>query len=143
MRRVRAGVADKLDRGVYTPADLEELRRIERDLCAPADCDSDAADDLARLRAASDPLGPHTFTSHRAVSGRFIVAGKQWLRRLVTPVAAVTFARQTEFNGAVVRLIATLERRDRELRARCDELQAEVRTLRARLDRDRPAGKPE
>lgn len=164
MRQVRAGVADKLCRGVYTPADLEELRLIEGDLSENTDCGPAAADDIARLRSSWDPLGPHTFTSHRAVSGRLIVAVKQWLRRLALPLAAVTLARQAEFNGAVARLLpgaadgvralaagnaallrrlTALERRNRELLARCDELQAEVRGLRACPDRDGPAEKPE
>ncbi|MHB8836586.1 MAG: hypothetical protein ACYC9Y_12920 [Candidatus Methylomirabilia bacterium] len=65
MRGVRAGVADKLDRGVCRPADLEELRRL-----------------------------------------------------------------------------GTVERRNRELLARCDELQAEVRGLQTLLGREGSAEKP-
>lgn len=164
MRQVQAGVADKLARGVYTQADLEQLRLVEGDLCERADFDPALAVDIARLRSSWDPLGPHTFTSHRAVSGRLIVAAKQWLRRLARPVAAVALARQAEFNGAVARLLpgaadgvrslaagnealsrrlAALERSNQELLARCDELQAEVRGLQARLDRDGPAERPE
>lgn len=164
MRRVQAGAADKLDRGVYTPAELEEVRRIENGMRERTDAGVVSADDIDRLRSSWDPLGPHTFTSHRGVIGGLVVTAKQWLRRLTLPVAAVTLARQAEFNGAVARLLtgasdavhsleagndalvrrlATLERRNQELHARCDELQAEVRGLRDRLDRDRPAQRPE
>ena len=155
MQRVRAGVADKLARGVYSPADIEAVRRSERELRACGHTDHPTADDIARLHATWDPLGPHTFTSHRAGVGRLFVTAKQWLRRLAMPVAAVTLARQAEFNGAVARLLTgashgvqaleagnellllrldELERRNLELCARCDELQAEVRSLQARLE---------
>jgi hypothetical protein len=164
MRGVQAGVADKLGRGVYTPADLEEVRRIEHEIRESTAVGPTPADDIARLRTSWDPLGPHTFTSHRVGVGRLIVTAKQWLRRLARPVAAVTLARQTEFNSAVARLLTgaihgvqsfdagndallrkldEMERRNLELHARCDELQAEVRGLQARLDHDRPAEKPE
>jgi hypothetical protein len=115
------------------------------------------ADDIARLHATWDPLGPHTFTSHRVGIGKIIVTAKQWLRRLAMPVAAVTLARQAAFNGAVARLLAgavqgvqsledrndallrrldELERLNRELTSRCDTLQADVRGLQARVDRE-------
>jgi hypothetical protein len=157
MQRVRAGVADKLARGVYSAADIEAVRRSEHELRACGHSDHPTADDIARLHATWDPLGPHTFTSHRAGVGRLLVAAKQWLRRLVMPVAAVTLARQAEFNGAVARLLTgvsrgvqsledgndalllrldELERRNLELHARCDTLQAQVRGLQARVDRE-------
>lgn len=163
MRGVRAAVAAKFDRGVYTPAELEELRRIEEDLCGRTERGPGPAEDIALLRSSWDPLGPHTFTSHRAVIGGLVVAAKRWLRRFARPVAAVALARQAEFNGvaarllagaaegvhsleagnaALVRRVATLERGNQELLARCDELQAEVRALQARLDREGSAGKP-
>lgn len=163
MQRVRADVTDKLARGVYPAADLEEVRRVERELCerggGPA-----PAEDIARLHALCDPLGPHAFTSHRGAVGNLIVTAKQWLRRFTMPVAAVTLARQAEFNGAVARLLAgasdgvrsledrndallrrldELERRNLELASRCDELQAEVRGLQARPGPDGHAEKPE
>ena len=97
-------------------------------------------------------------------SATLVVTAKQWLRRLARPVAAVTLARQAEFNGAVARLLTgathgvqsleagneallrrldEVERRNLELHARCDELQAEVRGLQARLEPDGHAEKPE
>ena len=157
MQRVRAGVADKLGRGVYSAADLEEVHRSEHELREGGHAAQATADDIARLHATCDPLGPHAFTSHRAVVGNLVVASKRWLRRLAQPVAAVTLARQAEFNGAVARLLTAashgvqsledcndaqlrrldeLERRNLELHARCDTLQAEVRSLQARVDRD-------
>ena len=164
MRRVQAGVADKLGRGVYTPADLEEVRRIEHEIRERTDVGPAPADDIVRVRTSWDPLGPHTFTSHRAGVGNLIVTAKQWLRRLAMPVAAVTLARQAEFNGAVARLLTgaihgvqaldagndtlwrkldELERRNLELHARCVALQMEVRGLQARLEPDGHAEKPE
>jgi hypothetical protein len=164
MRRVRAGVADKLGRGVFTPADLEEVRRIEREMRERTEVGPTPADDIVRLRTSWDPLGPHTFTSHRVGAGKLIVTAKQWLRRLAMPVAAVTLARQAEFNSAVARLLAgaihgvqaldvgndallrrldEMERRNLELHARCVELQMEVRGLQARLEPEGRAGKPE
>jgi len=157
MQRVRAGVADKLARGVYSGADLEEVCRSEHELCRGGKTSQAAADDIARLHAAWDPLGPHVFTSHRGGVGKLVVVAKQWLRRLALPVASVTFARQTEFNGAVARLLTAasrgvqsleegnaalrcrldeMERRNRELLARCETLQAAVRSLQSRVDRD-------
>jgi uncharacterized membrane protein len=161
MRRVHAGAAAKRSRGDSSPADLEQVRRIEQELREGTDSGPAPADDLARLHASWDPLGPHTFTSHRGGVGGLIVAAKQVLRRLAQPVAAVTLARQAEFNGAVVRLLTgashgvqslaagndelqrrldELERSNRELRARCAELQAELRGLQARRA---PEGRPE
>ena len=61
MERVRAGIADKLARGVYTQADLDEVRRIELEIRERADFGPDPADDIARLHASWDPLGPHSF----------------------------------------------------------------------------------
>jgi len=163
MRRVQAGVADKLGRGIYTPADLEGVRRIERTFRVRTDFGPAPADDLVRLHSSCDPLGPYTFTSHRAGVGRLVVTAKQWLRRLALPVAAVALARQSEFNGAVARLLTgashgvqsleadndglssrldELERHNLELRSRCTELQAEVRGLQERLGLDGPAVKP-
>lgn len=155
MERVRAGVADKLARGVYSPADLDEIRRVELEIRERADFGPDPADDIARLHSSWDPLGPHTFTSHRGGVGRLIVKAKGLLRRLVRPVASVALVRQAEFNGAVARLLTgashgvqtlesshdalllkhdELERRHLELHARCGELLTEVRRLQARLE---------
>jgi len=163
MRRVRAGVADKLSRGAYTLTDLEEVRRIERGLHEHADLGPAPADDIARLHSSWDLLGPHTFTSHRVGVGGLIVRARQFLRRIVKPAAAAALVRQTQFNGAVARLLAgatygvlsleagneallcrldELERRSLELHARCDELQVEVHGLQARLEPDRHAVKP-
>jgi hypothetical protein len=163
MRRVRAGVADKIGSGVYAPAELEAARRFERELCGSADSGPAPADDFVRVNILYDPLGPHTFTSHRVGVGKLVVAAKQWLRRLVRPVASVALARQAEFNGAVARLLSgasagvraldagneallrrlgELERRNQELHARCDELQTEVRELQARPGPDGRAVEP-
>jgi len=165
MRQVRACVAEKIDRGIYSPADLEAVRRLEQEVCERADAGPAPADDQVRLNTLCDPLGPHTFTSHRGGGvGRLVVAAKRWLRRLARPVAAVTLARQTEFNGAVARLLTgasasvraleagneallhrlgELERGNRELHARCAELKREVRELEARLGPDGHAVQPE
>ena len=163
VRQVRAGVADKIGRGVYTQAELEEVGRIERELCERADSGPAPADDFVRVNTLCDPLGPHTFTSHRVGVGNLIVAAKQWLRRLARPVASVTLARQKEFNGAVARLLTAasadvqaleadneallrrlgeLERRNQELRARCDELKLHVLELKARPEPDGRAVEP-
>jgi uncharacterized membrane protein len=154
MRGVRAEVADKFDRGLYTRADLVELRRIEQGPRERTDFGLAPADDIARLGSSWDPLGPYPFASHRGGTGRIIVTAKHWLRRLAQPVAAVILARQAQFNGAVARLLTgafrgvlsleadsaalesrldDLECRNQELHARCDRLQAEVRGLRSRL----------
>jgi len=151
MQRVQAGVADRNGRGLISAADLEAARRVEDELRQGADSGPAPADDLALLRASSDPLGPYAFTSHRAGIGALIVAAKRSLRRFIRPVAAVVLARQAEFNGAAVRLfvgesrrvhslaaaVAALQRRadelergNRELRARCDEMQREISALR-------------
>lgn len=151
VRGVRAGVAEQRARGVYTPTELDELRRIEEELRLRPDDGPSPAEDLARLRASSDPLGPHAFASHRAGVGPLVVAAKERLRRLLKPVAAVLLARQAEFDGAAARLldgavrgvrsleiendalrdrVGELERRDLELRARCDQLAAEIRARR-------------
>ena len=151
VRRVRTGVAGRLNRGEYSRADLEALWRIEHEPHQRADFGPAPSDDIARLHAASDPLGPFVFTSHRGGGiGRLVVAAKQWLRRLVRPVAAVTLAPQAQFNDAVARLLTgavlgvqsleadreavarrlhDLELRNRELSARCEELQATVDAL--------------
>lgn len=163
MQRVQAGVADKLGQGVFSSADLEEVRRIEQEIRGRTNSGPAAADDIARLHSSWDPLGPHTFTSHRVGVGRVIVTAKQWLRRFVMPIAAVTLARQAEFNGAVARILSgashgvqsleagtdallrrldELERRNRELNARCDRLQTEVRGLQARLGPEGHVKKP-
>jgi SAM-dependent methyltransferase len=156
MERVRAGVADKLARGVYTQADLDEVRRIELEIRERGDFGTDPADDVARLHASWDPVGPHTFTSHRGGVGKLIVAAKQSLLRLIRPLTSVALARQAEFNGAVARLLSgaalgvealvlkhdELERRHQELHARCGELLAEVRRLQARLEAVDRAGLP-
>ena len=156
-------VADKLGRGDYTPADLEELRRFEHETAR--------APDAARPRPMTSPgCTPRGTRSGRTRSPRTAPASatsssrpSSWLRRLARPVAAVTLARQAEFNGAVARLLTgasrgvqsleagndallrrldELERRNLELHARCEELQAEVRGLQARLEPDGRAVKP-
>ena len=153
MGLVRERVADKLERGVYTPADLDDVRRLEQDLLERTDFGPAPADDIALLHSSWDPLGAHPFTSHRGAIGTLIVGAKQWLRRLVRPVAAVTLVRQVAFNGAVVRLLTgashgvqsleaghqtllrrfeELERRNLELQARCERLQDELRNLKDR-----------
>ena len=163
MLRVRSAVADKLGRGAYAPAELDAVRQVERELSERSASGPAAADDIARLHSSWDPLGPHAFTSHRGGVGRLIVAAKQGLRRLALPLAAVTLARQAQFNGAVARLLTgashgvrsleagndalrrrldELERRNQELRGRCDELEAQVRGLQARADRDGRGAKP-
>jgi len=156
MERVRAGVADKLASGVYTQADLDEVRRIELEIRERGGFGTDPTDDVARLHASWDPLGPHAFTSHRGRVGKLIVAAKQSLLRFARPFASVVLARQTEFNGAVTRLLSgaalgvealvlkhdELERRHQELHARCAELLAEVRRLQARLEAVDRAGLP-
>jgi len=164
MERVRAGVADKLARGIYTQAELDEVRRVELEIRERTDFGPDPSDDIARLHATWDPLGPHAFTSHRGSVGKLIVAAKQLLRKLVKPVASVVLVRQAEFNGAVARLLSgashgvqTLEsghdalllkhdelaRRHLELHARCGELLTEVRRLQARLESVERAGIPD
>jgi O-antigen chain-terminating methyltransferase len=160
MERVRAGVADKLARGVYTQAELDEVRRVELAISERAEIGPDASDDIARINATWDPLGPHAFTSHRGTVGKLIVVAKQVLQKLLRPFASVMLVRQTEFNGAVTRLLSygltTLEsshealllkhdeltRRHLELHARCGELLTEVRRLQARLESVERAGIP-
>jgi SAM-dependent methyltransferase len=156
MERVRAGVADKLARGVYTQADLDEVRRVELEIRECSNFGTDPTNDVARLHALWDPLGPHSFTSHRGRVGALIVAAKQLLLRFARPFASVVLARQTEFNGAVARLLSgsalgveelmlkhdELERRHQELHARCGHLLTEVRRLRARLESVDRAGLP-
>jgi O-antigen chain-terminating methyltransferase len=156
MERVRAGVADKLARGVYTQEDLDEVRRVELEIRERSNFGTDPTDDVARLHALWDPLGPHSFTSHRGRVGALIVAAKRSLLRFARPLASVVLARQTEFNGAVARLLSgsvlgvealmlkndELERRHQELHARCGELLAEVRRLQARLESVDRAGLP-
>jgi O-antigen chain-terminating methyltransferase len=163
MQRVRAGVADKLARGVYTQADLDEVRRIELEIRERSDFGPDPGDDIARLHASWDPLGPHAFTSHRGGVGKVIVKAKGLLRTLVKPVASVALVRQAEFNSAVARLLTgashgvqtledghdalllkhdELERKHRDLAVRCGELLTEVRRLQARLESVDRAGIP-
>ena len=77
MQRVRSGLADQIGRGVYTPADLEEVRLVEEELRRCADSGPAPADDLARVNASRDPLGPHAFTSHRAGVGALVVTAKK------------------------------------------------------------------
>jgi O-antigen chain-terminating methyltransferase len=163
MTRVRAGVDEKIARGVLSRADLEEVRRVELQVRELADLGPQRAEDIARLHALWDPLGPHEFTSHRGGVGALIVAAKRLLRRLARPVAAVALARQAEFNASVARLLAgaangvdslgaahdalllkhdELERRHRELHARCGELLLQVGRLQGRLESLDRAGLP-
>lgn len=163
MERVRAGIADKLARGVYTQEELDRVARIELEIRERADFGPDPADDVARLHASWDPLGAHEFTSHRGGVGRLIVAAKQLVRRVVKPVAAIALVRQAEFNSAVARLLTAavhgtemleashdallakhddLARRHLELVARHGDLLAEVRRLQARLESVERAGIP-
>jgi O-antigen chain-terminating methyltransferase len=156
MERVRAGVAEKLASGVYTQADLDEVRRIELEIRERSGFGTDPSDDVARLHNLWDPLGPYTFTSHRGHVGTLIVAAKGLLRKLTKPFAKVALARQTEFNGAVARLFSgtalsvealllkydELVRRHQELHALCGELLAEVRRHQARLESIDRAGLP-
>lgn len=146
MQGVRGRVADKLRSGAETPATLEEVRRIERGLHDCADAGPAPGDDLARLQTIWDPLGPHAFVSHRTGVGTVVVELKQLLRRLVRPVAAVVLPRQTDFNGAVARLLTrafsdvqslasdndALTRRLEELERDHLELRAEIGALKAR-----------
>jgi glycosyltransferase involved in cell wall biosynthesis len=163
MESVRAGIADKLGRGVLAPADLDQARRGAEALLMSTEPDAASAADVARLHSLWNPLGPYPFSSHRSGAGRLIVAAKRGLRRLVEPVAALTLARQAEFNGAVARLLAgathgvqslnagnpellrridVLERRYQDLYAECDGLRATVRGLQARLEPAGAAGQP-
>lgn len=163
MARVRAGIAEKLARGGYTPADLEQVRGVEFEVRERTDFDQELEADVNLVHAAWDPLGPHVFTSHRGAIGRLVVAAKRALWRVLRPAAAVTLARQAEFNGALARLVAgrygvphlaagheqlllkhdDLESRHRELHARCGELLTEVRRLQARLESVDRAGLPD
>ncbi|HWR97931.1 MAG TPA: class I SAM-dependent methyltransferase [Candidatus Methanoperedens sp.] len=163
MERVRAGVADKLARGVWTQEELDRIARMELEIRPRVDFGPEPTDDLARLHALWSPSGPYRFTSHRGRVGRVIVAVKGLLHRLFSPVAAVVLARQTEYNGAVTRLLngATLgvraleeshealllrhdelERSYLEVVARGNELLTEVRRLQARLESVERAGLP-
>jgi O-antigen chain-terminating methyltransferase len=164
MERVRAGVADKLARGVWTREELDRVARMELQVRERVDFGPDPTEDIARLQNLWSPLGPYTFTSHRpGRTGRLIVAAKGLLHRIFRPVVALTLARQTEFNGAVTRLLTgatlgvrpleeshealllrhdELERRHLELVARCGGLLAEVRRLQARLESVERAGMP-
>lgn len=164
MERVRAGVADKLARGVWTREELDRVARLELQVRERVDFGPDPAGDIALLQNLWSPLGPYRFTSHRAGrAGRVIVAAKGLLHRILRPVVALTLARQTEFNGAVTRLLTgatlgvrpleeshealllrhdELERRHLELVARCGGLLNEVRRLQARLESVERAGIP-
>ena len=164
MERVRAGVADKLARGVWTREELDRVARMELQVRERVDFGPDPAEDIARLHSLWSPVGPYKFASHRpGRSGRLIVAAKEALDRIVRPVVAIVLARQTEFNGAVTRLLTgatlgvrpleeshealllkhdELERRHLELVARCGELLTEVRRLQARLESVERAGIP-
>ncbi len=157
MQRVRAGIAGKLRRGEYGRADLAALRRVEHEPRERTDFGPAPSDDLARVHSSWDPLGPYPFSSHRGGIGALIVAAKRVLHRLARPVAAVTLARQAEFNGAVVRLLTgacrgvqsleadneTMARRLHDLECRNRELQAEIDGLRSRIEPDGRAAVPE
>lgn len=157
VQRVRAEVAGRLCRGEYAPADLEALRVVEHERRPRTDFGPASADDIARLHSSWDPLGPYAFSSHRGGIGTLVVAAKHLLRRFVRPVAAVTLARQAQFNGAVARLLSgacrgvqsleadneTMARRLYDLECRNRELQAEIDGLRSRIAPDGRAVKSE
>ncbi|HEY6001078.1 MAG TPA: class I SAM-dependent methyltransferase [bacterium] len=161
MERVRAGVADKLARGVWTKEELDRVARLELRVRERVDFGPDPTEDLALLHTHWDPLGPPRFSSHRGAVGRLIVRAKGLLYKLVRPFATVALQRQTDFNSAVMRLLTgatlgvrpleeshealllkhdELERSHLELNARCGELLAEVRRLQARLESVERAG---
>ena len=163
MEQVRAAVADKLARGVWTQEELDRVARLELQVRERVDFGPDPSEDIARLHDLWDPLGQPRFTSHRGRAGRLIVAAKRLLHRFVKPFATVALQRQTEYNGAVTRLLAgaalgvraleeshealllkhdELERRHLELVARCGELLTETRRLQARLESVERAGLP-
>jgi O-antigen chain-terminating methyltransferase len=152
MARVRAGVAAKLASGVYTHEEIERVRTLALAIRERSELGPDATDDVTRLHETWDPLAPHVFATHRpGLAGRLVVKAKGLLYAALKPVAATVLVRQTEFNGAVTRLLTgathqlqTLEalilkheelaRRHRELQGRHGELLTEVRGLRARLE---------
>lgn len=163
MERVRAGVADKLARGVWTQEELDRIARMELEVRERVDFGPDPSEDLARLHALWDPLGPPSFSSHRGGVGRLIVFAKKILYRLAKPFATVSLQRQTDYNGVVTRLLAGAargvqqleeshealllrldeqERRYLELVARNGETLTEVRRLQARLESIERAGLP-
>ncbi len=106
MERVKAAVADKIQRGVYTREEVEAVARMELAIREKSHFGLDLEDELAWLHANWDPNGPWAITSHRPVVGRALVAGKKIMRRLLRPFSGLMLARQAEFNSHLTRLVA-------------------------------------
>lgn len=123
MERVRAGVAEKIARGVYTAEELERVRRMELSIKERKDFGPDVGEGIAFLHAHWDPLGPHPITSHRpGAAGRLIVGAKIAVRKVLKPFASLVLSRQSEYNGAVARLLTSALHGVQNLEMRFDEL---------------------
>jgi O-antigen chain-terminating methyltransferase len=124
MERVRAGVADKLARGFYTAEEVELVRLMELSVKERKDFGPDLDEGIAFINSHWDPMDSHPITSHRGGAvGRLLVGSKTIVRKLTRPVASLALMRQTEFNGAVTRLLTSALHGLSTLQLRFDELQ--------------------
>jgi hypothetical protein len=115
--------------GVDVDQIMAEIREtIRRQAEAAERARPPAGPDLARLRASYD-IYHAPITSHRRLLGRAIVAGKRWLRRLLSPV----LQQQVAFNAAATAAIEDLHRALAAEAARTAQLRDEVRRLREAL----------
>lgn len=132
LRREAAEIRARVGPSALPPEESREaaLRAVgsaRGEHAAFGDAGSSSAARLASLGALADP-GDVEFHSHRARVGRVVVAAKQVLRRLLTPI----LDRQAAYNRAVVQALAgldeQLERRASAIERRLVALEEAVTT---------------
>ena len=99
------------------------------DFIAPLDNDQLAAD-FTYLHSVCD-IRKITFTSHRRILGRLVIAAKTVLRKLIAPI----LERQTAFNAASLRVTSRLMDETDRLREETAQLKERIDTL-ERLHRE-------
>lgn len=132
MGRIRENVRRKKELGVYTDADVEDVASRGR-----ADGDDAFGSHIALLKRNHEIGSGCEFTSHRRLSGPFIVFAKRFLLRLLIKAGAPLWERQTGFNQQSLMLLEAMSNELKELKRRREQdaraYASEIESLNARI----------
>lgn len=107
MEKVRASVADKISRGVYTDEEIQDISRMELSLKERTDFGMEMEETISWLHANWNPNSPYRITSHRPFLGKILVPLKKILRIIFKPFSYMVLLKQTDINMRITQLLAS------------------------------------
>ena len=110
MEEIRETIRKKKEMGLYTDEEVDSVSGMKLRINVDNPGKSHVPESsLRNIQEKWDPTGAEPIVSHRELLGPMIVICKKILRKLLKPVAKILFARQTQFNLELLRILHEFE----------------------------------